>query len=149
MSRPGHTYVLSLGSGGSAALIGRVHHLAGQHGVQPVAPSDRLQRWQQKGALLQHANALNCAAAKASLCKRTGLKKGGVLCRRMSSILEQLCKHTQANEHAACRKAWHVQGKIARETQTRRPAQTCCFARKPNLHSPSILHRKHANSGTR
>ena len=75
MSRPGHTYVLSLGSGGSAALIGRVHHLAGQHGVQPVAPSDRLQRWQQKGALLQHANALNCAAAKASLCKRTGLKK--------------------------------------------------------------------------
>ena len=64
-----------LGERGVAALIGRVHHLAGQHGAQPVAPSDRLQRWQQKGALLQHANALNCAAAKASLCKRTGLKK--------------------------------------------------------------------------
>ena len=64
---PGHTYDFSLGSG---AIIwqgsmgsSRWHHLTA------CSASSR------KHALLQHANALNFAAAKASLYKRTGLQK--------------------------------------------------------------------------
>ena len=137
---PGHTYDFGLGSG---AIIwqgsmgsSRWHHLTA------CSASSR------KHALLQHANTLICAAAKASLHKRAGLQKNeDVLGRRMRCIQEQLCKSAQTNEHAACRKAWHVQGNIACKRQTRRPAQTCCFAKtKPAqpLHpAPEACEFKH------
>ena len=69
---PGHTYDFRLGSG---AIIlqgslgsGRWHHLTA------CSTSSR------EHALLQHANALNFAAAKASLYKRTGPQKRMMFC---------------------------------------------------------------------
>ena len=136
---PGHTYDFSLGSG---AIIlqdslgsSRWHHLTacstGSRGH----------------AFLQHAMRSILQQQKQACKAHRPAKKDGVLCRRMRSLRERLCKHAQANEHAACRKAWHVQGNIAYKTQTRRPAQTCCFAKtKPAqpLHpAPETCEFKH------
>ena len=94
---PGHTYDFSLGSG---AIIlqdslgsSRWHHLTacstGSRGH----------------AFLQHAMRLILQQQKQACKAHRPAKKDGVLCRRMRSLRERLCKHAQANEHAACRKA--------------------------------------------
>ena len=136
---PGHTYDFSLGSGAiilqSSLRSSRWHHLTacstGSRGH----------------AFLQHAMRSILQQQKQACKAHRPAKKDGVLCRRMRSLRERLCKHAQANEHAACRKAWHVQGNIAYKTQTRRPAQTCCFAKtKPAqpLHpAPKTCEFKH------
>ena len=136
---PGHTYDFSLGSG---AIIlqdslgsSRWHHLTA------CSTGSR------EHAFLQHAMRSILQQQKQACKAHRPAKKDGVLCRRMRSLRERLCKHAQANEHAACRKAWHVQGNIAYKTQTRRPAQTCCFAKtKPAqpLHpAPETCEFKH------
>ena len=136
---PGHTYDFSLGSG---AII-----LQGSLGSSRWHHLTACSTGSRGHAFLQHAMRSILQQQKQACKAHRPAKKDGVLCRRMRSLRERLCKHAQANEHAACRKAWHVQGNIAYKTQTRRPAQTCCFAKtKPAqpLHpAPEACEFKH------